>query len=163
MKFADFYQNFGNIDFDIITYVKSQKKDNVSNTFLRDSEGNLQNKPSIKANIFSEQFSSVFSPPNDNNPTIRDPQAPAINDLEITTNGVQKLMKNLDHFKASGPDKVPPYILKELADQMAPVYQILFQASIDQGIVPNDWKKAHITPIFKKGDPSRQVIIDQSH
>ena len=62
-------------------------------------------------------------------------------------------MKNLDPFKASGPDKVPPYILKELADQMAPIYQILFQASIDQGIVPKDWKKAHITPIFKKGDP----------
>ena len=107
----------------------------------------------VSRQIFSEQFSSVFSPPNDNNPTIRDPQSPAINDLEITTNGVQKLMEDLDPFKASGPDKVPPYILKELADQMAPVYQILFQASIDQGIVPNDWKKAHITPIFKKGDP----------
>ena len=69
----------------------------------------------------------MFSPPNDNNPTIRDPQAPAINDLEITTNGVQKLMKNLDPFKASGPDKVPPYILKELADQMTPFTKFFFR------------------------------------
>ena len=62
-------------------------------------------------------------------------------------------MKDLDPFKATGPDSIPPYILKELADQFAPVYQILFQASLNQGTIPNDWKKAHITPIFKKGDP----------
>ena len=38
---------------------------------------------------------------------------------------------------------------------LAPVYTILFQASLDQGSVPEDWKTAHITPIFKKGDPKK--------
>ena len=35
------------------------------------------------------------------------------------------------------------------------VYQILFQASLDQGTVPSDWKEANIVPLFKKGDKSK--------
>ena len=31
---------------------------------------------------------------------------------------------------------------------------ILFQASLDQGIVPDEWKLAIITPLFKKSDKS---------
>ena len=31
---------------------------------------------------------------------------------------------------------------------------LLFQASIKQSIVPTEWKQAHISPIFKKGDRS---------
>ena len=33
------------------------------------------------------------------------------------------------------------------------IFTILFQASLDQGTVPDDWRTAFITPIFKKGDP----------
>ena len=28
----------------------------------------------------------------------------------------------------------------------------LFQQSLDSGVLPNDWKKAYVTPIYKKGD-----------
>jgi len=30
--------------------------------------------------------------------------------------------------------------------------QLIFQASLTQGSVPSDWKKANIVPVFKKGD-----------
>ena len=35
------------------------------------------------------------------------------------------------------------------------MFQILYQASLDQGTVPQDWKEADIVPLFKKGDRSR--------
>jgi len=35
---------------------------------------------------------------------------------------------------------------------MAGALQLILQASLTQGRVPSDWKKAHIVPFFKKGD-----------
>ena len=37
---------------------------------------------------------------------------------------------------------------------MADIYVVLFQASLDQGILPADWKSANIVPLFKKGNKS---------
>ena len=100
------------------SYVKSKKKDNISNNFLKDDEGQLQNKPDIKGKIFNTQFASVMSSQTDQCPsTIRDKRAPDITRIDITVDGVQKLMANLDPHKAIGPDKIPPYLLKELAVQ----------------------------------------------
>ena len=70
----------------------------------------------------------------------------------IDTKGVTKLLKNLDPHKAQGPDSIPPKFLKEVAEEIAPSLGIIFQASIGQGEVPDDWKQASVTPIFKKGD-----------
>ena len=41
------------------------------------------------------------------------------------------------------------------ANEIADVYTLLFQASIDQGRLPSDWKTANIVPVFKKGDRGR--------
>jgi len=35
---------------------------------------------------------------------------------------------------------------------VASALQLIFQASLTQGLVPSDWKKAHIVPVFNKGD-----------
>ena len=134
-------------------YVKSRKKDNISNTFLRDSEGKLQSQREVRAELFNHQFSSVYSKPEDTGADLRDPPQPDISEITVTVNGVQKLMTDLSPFKSPGPDKIPPFLLKELAEQLAPVFTILFQASLNQATVPDDWRRALISPIFKKGDP----------
>ena len=56
--------------------------------------------------------------------------------------------------KASGPDGVPTYILRELSHELAPILASLFQQSLDQGQLPNDWIKANVVPILKKGKRS---------
>ena len=53
--------------------------------------------------------------------------------------------------KASGPDGVPTYLLRELSHELAPILASLFQQSLDQGQLPNDWIKANEVPILKKG------------
>ena len=75
-----------------------------------------------------------------------------MNSITIKEEGVKKLLKNLKTSKAPGPDGITPRILKELCDELAPALTLLFQSSIDSGIVPLDWRTAHVSPIFKKGE-----------
>ena len=39
--------------------------------------------------------------------------------------------------------------------EIAPVLTLIYQRSIDTGILPLDWKQANISPIFKKGERSK--------
>ena len=43
-------------------------------------------------------------------------------------------------------------MLKELAREIAPALTALFKSSLSSGSVPADWRDAHITPIYKKGE-----------
>ena len=74
--------------------------------------------------------------------------------IEITENGVFKLLSNLKVHKAAGPDLIPTQLLRELAPIIAPMLTTLFQASINQGTIPPEWKEVNVVPIFKKGDKS---------
>ena len=69
----------------------------------------------------------------------------------MSAEGVQKLLDGLNIHKASGPDGIPSRLLKELSKELAPVFALFFQASIDQGVLPDEWKEANVVPIFKKG------------
>ena len=80
---------------------------------------------------------------------------PSADPITVEEDGVFKLLKDIDPNKSTGPDGIPPFILKELASEIAPILTLLFQASLSQGVIPQDWKLAHVTPIFKKGDPHK--------
>ena len=54
--------------------------------------------------------------------------------------------------KAPGPDGVPKSLVKDAAKSIAkPLVMMIFNASLEKGLVPNVWKLAKITPIFKSG------------
>ena len=39
-----------------------------------------------------------------------------------------------------------------MAEEISPILTTLFQRTIDLGELPEDWKSANVSPIFKKGD-----------
>ena len=75
--------------------------------------------------------------------------------IKIDQKGTEKLLKNLNVSKSSGPDNIPNAILKECAAELAPVVTLIFQKSLDLGSLPEDWTSANIAPIYKKGDRNR--------
>ncbi|CAM4644234.1 unnamed protein product [Lepidochelys olivacea] len=60
-------------------------------------------------------------------------------------------LEKLDVHKSMGPDALHPRVLKELAAVIAEPLAIIFENSWQTGEVPDDWKKANVVPIFKKG------------
>ena len=69
----------------------------------------------------------------------------------IQTEGVRKLLQELDPHKATVPDdNIPANLLKLTSPEIAPLLVLVFTASVIQGKLPDDWKLADITPIFKK-------------
>jgi hypothetical protein len=72
----------------------------------------------------------------------------------ISTRGVVAQLSALKPDKAPGPDKIPPWFMKEYANEIAPTLTKIFQESIDSGVVPQKWKHANVTAIFKKGPKS---------
>ena len=41
--------------------------------------------------------------------------------------------------------------MKELTDELAPILKILFDSSMEEGVIPSQWKNAHVTALSKKG------------
>ena len=57
--------------------------------------------------------------------------------------------------KAAGPDNLLPRFLIEIKDQIAYPLYLLFRKSLDESSVPDDWKCADVSPVFKKGNRNK--------
>ena len=71
-------------------------------------------------------------------------------EIEVGSEGISKLLKNLKTDKAAGPDQIKPLLLEELHQQLSPIIQVLFQLSLDSGTLPQDWVTANVSPCSKK-------------
>ena len=56
---------------------------------------------------------------------------------------------------APGPDGFPPILMKFLREEIAKPLTILFQKSIDDSQIPDEWREANITVIHKKGSRAK--------
>ena len=61
------------------------------------------------------------------------------------------LLFNIIPGKSHGPDNLPAHFLKEVSLEIAPALTLIFQASLDQGTLPEVWRQAIVVPVFKKG------------
>ena len=66
----------------------------------------------------------------------------------------QKIKKMKDN-KSPGVDGLPPKLLNEIIEQTSTPLAKLFNLSLEEGIVPSEWKEANITPLFKKGSRNK--------
>ena len=77
-----------------------------------------------------------------------------LNEIVMTPLAVEAKLKVLNATKVQGPDGIPPKVLKELSTEMSVPLCMLFNKSLETGIIPNDWKSAEVVALFKKGSRS---------
>ena len=56
-----------------------------------------------------------------------------------------------------GPDRIPPWALKECSHLLAAPVTAIFNSSLREGVLPQLWKTATVIPLSKKHPP---VSID---
>ena len=67
------------------------------------------------------------------------------------------LIDKLDSRKAMGPDGISALFLKEVASEIAQPLAVIYNKSLETGVIPSAWKKSNVTPVHKSGsfdDPS---------
>ena len=138
------------------SYIKRKRQEDVGIPDLIDDENNLIKDPKLKANVLNNQFAKVFSKPepeitHENNHNEKN-KYKKMKNINVKRKGVLKLLSEIKEHKATGPDRIPGKFLKECALEIVEAYVLLFQASIDQGKVPQGCKSANIIPLFKKGN-----------
>ena len=65
-------------------------------------------------------------------------------------------LKNLKRKKAQGLDDFPPGLLKDAASLIAKPLAYVINMSLDEGLIPREWKTAKVTPLYKSG-PNTEI------
>ena len=72
----------------------------------------------------------------------------------ITSDPLHDILKSLPVGKSSGPDHISGQILSKVSTEIAAPLCNLFNSCIARSLFPKAWKEAHVTAVYKKGDPS---------
>ena len=133
-------------------FIKHLQFDIISIPPIRHA-GQLLTNSIEKTGVFGAEFQSVFTREDRTCiPWLGRKCSSDIPPLTITEVGVKKLLDWLKPQKASGPDRIPDRVRKELSDVLSPVLSVLFNQSVTAGEIPLKWKHALVAPAYKKGD-----------
>ena len=137
-------------------YVRSKSKSKIGVSTLIDSNGSTTDSPEEICELFNTYFATVFTA--ENVESIPDPETTfkfgveqRLVDLTITSSKVEKLLDKLRIDKAIGADDMSPRFLYYIKPGIVQPLTIIFNQTIADGLVPDDWRKAYVSPIFKKG------------
>ena len=133
-------------------YIKSKTKTRTSIGPIKSREGILKSDEKDMADELNSFFASVFTEEDgarceDNN---RETNA-NFSEVNITESKVRGKILKLKTHSAAGPDGIGPQILREAVNELTKPLATIYKLSLETGQVPEDWKKARVTPIYKKG------------
>ena len=155
----------------LFSFLKNCRQDSQGSSPLKKDE-QLHTDNAQKANILNSQFQSVITPKSPltlkqlSQQKVQDlqesghyisenvlPEArnkyTSITDIDISVNGIMKLLQSLKPDKAPGPDHIRPLLLLKLCREVTPILQVIFSKSLTEGSLPSDWLKANVSPILK--------------
>ena len=137
-------------------YLRSKRVMKSKVCSLLKPDGSLTKTDQDTAEALATAFASVF---------VKEPAGPLdrhcypnvegteIGDIVINYDNVKHELSKLDISKSQGPDDIHPKLLKSLSSNVIFVSAIckLFQRCAEDSLIPEQWKVAHVTSLYKKG------------
>ena len=136
-------------------YIRSKQRVKDSIGPLKGNNGAVISNNKEMAESLNEYFSTVFTLEDINalpaTEQLLEEGKTCLEQLVVTPGMIEAKIKGLKDNKSPGADGISPRLLKEIVDDISVPLAIAFNLSIQDGIVPREWKNANIIPIFKKG------------
>ena len=118
-----------------------------------------------KCELLNTYFASVFTNDDGSLPSF----APRVNadvlmaPITFSSDIVLDALLHLPSKCSKSPDGFPALFFKSIASAIAFQLSLLFNDSIDSGIIPKAWKVAFVCPVYKKGFILCHQTIAQYH
>ena len=108
---------------------------------------------SDRAELFSTYFNSVNADDNGELPKFprRAESNTKLDTVQFTAGKIYKVRRKLKPKMTCDPDGYSPFLVKQLVSAFVNALSLLFSSFFSIGRIPSSWKRAIITPIFKKG------------
>lgn len=141
------------------SYMRSKSKTKEAIPRLVKNDGSVVESDEEKCKVLNGFFASVFSK---DDPSLKisspissdgspDKTVPSLAHVSFDPNLVAKMINKLRPHSAPGPDGIHPRVLKETVDIISYPLALLFNKSMQEGVIPSDWRRANVSPIYKKG------------
>ena len=155
-------QNIKSDSKSLYAYVRSKQhvRDKVGP--LEDNAGDIITEGILMAEELNMQFSSVFTREDTSSLPVPETkfngsEGERLGQLVVTPEVVASKINNMKENKSPGVDGISPKILKETVEQISTPLAHEFNMSLQEEIVPLEWKEANIIPLFKKGLRNKSV------
>lgn len=140
--------------------MRSKTKTKSGISALEKQDGSLTTSDQETAETLNNYFTTVFV--NEEIEVIphmesRQPTTPLTN-INITEELVDKAIRKVNPSKSPGPDGLHPKLDVESASEFKIPLTKIFRKSLQEGVIPTQWKWANVSPIFKSGKkPTKQL------
>ena len=134
-------------------FIKSKTKTKESIPCILDDEGGINTDDKTKSELLNTFFQSVFTVEADSQdaPTLNQRSNKKLSTIEFNPEIIQKHLEKLKVTKSPGPDQMHPKFLNETSKSISTPLAHIFNISMQTGKLPDNWKKANVTPLHKKG------------
>ena len=143
-------------------YVRSKQKVQDKVGPLEGSDGNIITEGLLMAENLNEYFRSVFTREYISILPVLETKFEGrefnyLGQQIVTPTMVAMKIRDMKDNKSPGVDRIPPKLLLEIVEQISIPLATVFNLSLEEGIVPLEWKEANIIPLFKKGSRNKSV------
>ena len=113
--------------------------------------GKSSSDTKVKADMFNRFFFDQFSEASNYDIDISF-ESDNNFDIDFNIDKIRDILRNIDCNKAQWPDNIHGIILKTCSNSLARPLSILFKLIYNTGILPIEWKRANVVPVYKKGE-----------
>ena len=123
---------------------------------MRNSTGRVVSDESEMAGLLNRYFTSTCTQEQSGELPIAESiyqrgEEGLLQKIQVGVEEVKEQLGNLRVDKAPGPDNMQLRVLMEVAEQVSEMLTDIFNSSLVSAQVPEDWRVANVTSLFKKG------------